>query len=312
MANILLLDDLNPLGAEILANAGHEVTNSGPLNGDDLVAALQGKQAVALRSASKITKEILAQVPDLKLIGRAGVGTDNIDKPAASEKEVRVINAPLANTNSAAEHAIALMMTLARKITLADRLMREGQWPKKLCTGMEFPNKVLGVVGAGNVGKRVIQVSQVLGMKVIVSDLFLTDEDAKKIGVEKVDLDTLVKTADVMTFHVPLTPETKHMINAERLSQMKPNALIINAARGGVVDEDALYEALKNNTIAGAAMDVFENEPLKDSKLIELDNIILTPHLGAATAEAQVTAAKDIADQFVEYFDNGALRHPVN
>jgi len=312
MANILLLDDLNPIGAEILEKAGHTVTSSGPLNGDNLIKALSDKQAVAVRSASKLTREIIEKCPDLKLIGRAGVGTDNIDKVASAERQVKVINAPLANTNSAAEHALALMMSLARKIPLADRLMRQNEWPKKLCTGIEFPGKTLGVVGAGNVGRRVIQVSQALGMKVIVSDVMLSAEKAKELNVTLVDIDTLVKTADILTFHVPLTPETNHMINAERLAQMKPTALVINCSRGGVIDETALYEALKSKTIGGAAVDVFENEPLKDSPLTELDNVILTPHLGAATGEAQITAAKDIADQFEEYFENGNLRHPVN
>ena len=254
-----------------------------------------------VRSATKVRKEMIDAARNLKVIGRAGVGLDNIDVEYAKSKGIKVINTPGATSISVAELTIGLLLAVMRKIAYADREMRKGAWPKKKCKGIEMYGKTLGIIGIGRIGREVAKRARAFGMKVIYYDVYRPDEATEKeLGVEYRELDDLISEADVITLHVPLLPETKHMINAERIAKMKDGAIIINAARGGIVDEEALYEALKSGKLYGAALDVYENEPLKESKLFELDNIVLTPHIGAQAREGQTRAGIEVAQKIAE------------
>lgn len=271
------------------------VTKTG-LKGEELARAIADVDAVLVRSATTITRDALKYAQRLKVIGRAGVGVDNIDVAAATERGVAVLNAPAGNTVSAAELAFALMLSLARRIPPADRSMKAGEWDRKSFTGTELLGKTLGLVGAGRIGGEVARRARAFGMRVIAYDPYLTSERAQSLDIELASLDTVIETADVISLHTPLTEATAGMIGAPELARMKPGALLVNAARGGVVDEAALVHALERGQLGGAALDVFAEEPLPDADPLRwAPNLVLTPHLGASTHEAQQNVAVEIA-----------------
>lgn len=267
---------------------------------------------LAIRSATKVTPKLIDAADRLKVVGRAGIGVDNVDIPAASRKGIVVMNTPFGNSITTAEHAISLMFACARQIPAADRSTQEGRWEKSKFMGVEITGKVLGVIGAGNIGRIVIERAQGLKMKVIAYDPFLSHERADALGVEKVELPELFTRADFITLHVPLTDKTANIIDADAIAAMKDGARIINCARGGLVDEAALAEAIKSGKVAGAAFDVFAVEPATESPLFGLPNVVCTPHLGASTSEAQENVAIQIAHQMSEYLTRGAVSNALN
>ena len=288
-------------GVEILKQRGLEVVDLSDLPKDKLVEKVGDLDAIIVRSATKVRKDMIDAAKNLKVIGRAGVGLDNIDVEYAKSKGIKVINTPGATSISVAELTIGLILAVMRKIAYGDRETRAGNWPKKKCKGIEMYGKTLGIIGIGRIGREVAKRAKAFGMNVVYYDVYRPGEDVEKeLGVEYRDLDTLISESDVITLHVPLLPETRHMINRERIEKMKDGAIIINAARGGIVDEEALYNALKSGKLYGAALDVYENEPLKDSKLFELDNIVFTPHIGAQTKEGQQRAGIEIAEKIAK------------
>ena len=312
-ARILIADALNERGASILKDGGLSIDTRTGLKEDELCAIIGEYDGLIVRSATTVTAKVIAHAKKLQVIGRAGVGVDNIDLKAATHAGIVVQNTPLGNITSAAEHAVALLFSSVRNIPRADQGMKAGGWPKKGLTGVELTGKTLGIMGMGKVGGIVARVAKALDMEIIVYDPYLTDRKAEELGVVKSDLDALLQKADFVTVHTPLTPETKSLLNKDKLKLMKKTARVINAARGGIVNEADLYEALKAGTIAGAALDVFETEPLAaDSPLRKLDNVVLTPHLGASTEEAQERVAEDVARQFVEFFRDNVIRNAVN
>jgi D-3-phosphoglycerate dehydrogenase len=278
---------------------------------EQLKEQIKNYDALIVRSKTKVTKEIIDAADNLKAVGRAGVGVDNIDIPAASAKGVVVMNAPSGNTISAAEHAFALMFTLSKNIHSAHPMLKNKKWEKKLL-GVELYGKTIGIVGLGRVGSHMAKMAKGIGMKVIGYDPLLPKEKIENMGVKFASLDELFGVSDFISLHVPKTPETKKMINEAAFNKMKKNARIINCARGGVVDETALYDALKSGKIAGAALDVFEQEPLVDSPLLELDNVVFTPHLGASTSEAQINVAVDIANSIAVALKEGKFPNALN
>ena len=258
-------------------------------------------QVVVVRSRTKMTRELIAKADKCKIIARVGIGLDNIDQEAAKEKNIRVINAVEGAITAVAELVIGLMISMAREIPRADREIRNGNWIKKELMGSELKGKYLGIVGLGNIGKRLGRLARALNMNIIGYDVVpIDDEFSKEVGLMKADLDTLLSSADYVSFHVPLLDSTRHMINAEKLKMMKNTARIINTSRGGVIDEEALYNSLKDGSLAGAALDVFEVEPATENKLITLPNFIATPHIGAQTKEAQLLAANIIAEKIIQ------------
>ncbi len=296
-----ICDPIAQEGVEYLKKEGFEVVDLTGVPKDELPKHIGDLDAIIIRSATKVRKEFIDAAKNLKVIGRAGVGLDNVDVDYAKSKGIKVLNTPGATSISVAELVIGLILAVMRKIAYADRGMRRGEWPKKKCKGIEMYGKTLGIIGIGRIGREVAKRAKAFGMKIIYYDVFkLDDRTASELGVEYRDLDDLIEEADVITLHVPLLPETKHMINAERIAKMKDGAIVINAARGGVVDEEALYEALKSGKLYGAALDVYEHEPLKESKLFELDNIVLTPHIGAQAKEGQTRAGIEIAQKVAE------------
>ena len=313
MARILVTDGMAKEGLDILTKAGHQVDNR-KATAEELLKLIPDYDALVVRSASQVTAEVIrAGAPRLKLVGRAGVGVDNVDVPTATAAGVIVMNAPLGNIISAAEHTIGMIFASVRMIPQAHAKLTRGEWDKKSFTGIELEGKTLGIVGLGKIGKHVANVLQAAGMSVIAYDPFLSPEVAKELRIESVTLDECLRRADVITLHTPLTEQTRNLINADRLALMKKGARIVNVARGGIIDEAALAEALKAGTIAGAALDVFEQEPLpKDSPLFGIPNLILTPHLGASTEEAQVKVSVDIANQFNAFFGSGRIINAVN
>ena len=314
MANILVTDGMAPEGIEILKQGGHTVDNRKDTP-EELGRIIADYDGLVVRSATQVTDKVLkAGVPRLKVVGRAGVGVDNIEVPAATAAGVIVMNAPMGNIVSAAEHSLAMIFSVVRMIPQAHaKLAGKGEWDKKSFTGIELDGKTLGIVGLGKIGKHVAQVMQAAGMNVVAYDPFLSPEVAKDLRITAVTLDEMLAQADVITLHTPLTEQTRNLINAERLKKMKKTARLVNVARGGIVDETALAEALKAGTIAGAAFDVFSEEPLpKDNPLFSAPHIILTPHLGASTEEAQVKVSVDIANQFNAFFASGKIINAVN
>src|SRR5206468_11381169 len=267
---------------------------------------------LAIRSATKVTPKILERAKNLKVIGRAGIGVDNIDVKAATAKGIIVMNTPFGNSITTAEHALSLMMALARQIPEADRSTQSGKWEKSRFLGVELYAKTLGVIGCGNIGSIVADRAVGLKMKVIAYDPFLSAERAMDLGVEKVELEDLFKRADFVTLHTPLTDKTKNIVDAAALKRMKKGVRIVNCARGGLVDEAALYDALKSGHAAGAAFDVFVEEPATSNPLFSLPNVVCTPHLGAATSEAQENVALQIAEQMSDYLLRGAISNAVN
>jgi D-3-phosphoglycerate dehydrogenase len=313
MASILVTDGMAAEGLELLTQAGHQVDNR-KISAEELLKIIGQYDGLVVRSATQVTEAVMkAAGPRLKVIGRAGVGVDNIDVPAATASGAIVMNAPLGNIISAAEHTIGMVFAVARMIPQAHAKLTKCEWDKKSFTGIELEGKTLGIVGLGRIGKHVAQVLQAAGMNVIAFDPFLSPEVAKDLRIEAVSIEECLKRADVLTLHTPLTEQTRNLINTERLGLMKKTARIVNVARGGIVNEADLATALKAGVIAGAALDVFEQEPLgKDSPLYGLPNCIITPHLGASTEEAQVKVSLDIANQFNAFFATGKIINAVN
>lgn len=311
---VLVSDKLSETAVQIFRDRGIEVDFEPDLGKDkDRLAEVIGKyDGLAIRSATKVTEKILAAAENLKVIGRAGIGTDNIDKDAASKKGVIVMNTPFGNMITTAEHAIAMMFAVARQIPEASASTHAGKWEKSKFMGVELTGKTLGVIGAGNIGGIVCDRARGLKMKVLAFDPYLGQEKADKMGVEKVELDDLLKRADFITLHVPKTDQTAGMIDADAIAKMKKGVRIINCARGGLVDENALADALKSGHVAGAAFDVFAEEPAKENALFNLPNVVCTPHLGAATTEAQENVALQVAEQMSNYLLTGAVENALN
>ena len=280
----------------------------------DLIARIPGYDALVVRSETKVTADVFAAATRLRVVGRAGVGVDNIDIEAATRHGVLVLNAPTGNTIAAAEHAVAMMLALARNIPAADASLRAGRWERSKLMGVELRDRTLGVLGLGKIGFEVARIAgEGLRMRVLAHDPLVTQERAEQAGAELVDMDTLLAESDVLTVHVPLTDRTRGVIGAAELRRMRPGARLINVARGGIIDEAALADAVRDGVIAGAAIDVFTKEPVPEGHpLIGVDGIVVTPHLGASTAEAQVNVAADVADQIVEYLHGGSPRYAVN
>ena len=311
---VLISDALSPAAVAIFKERGIEVDFQPGLgkDKDKLAATIDGFDGLAIRSATKVTAKILEQAKSLKVIGRAGIGVDNVDIPAATARGIIVMNTPFGNSITTAEHAITLMLSLARQIPEADASTRAGKWEKNKFLGVEIFGKTLGVIGCGNIGSIVADRALGMKMKVIAYDPYLSDERALNLGVEKVELDELMRRADFITLHTPLTDKTRNIINAESLALTKKSVRLINCARGGLIDEAALFEALKSGRVAGAALDVFATEPAADSPLFGLHNVVCTPHLGASTTEAQENVALQIAEQMSDYLIRGAISNAVN
>ena len=312
MSKVLVSDTIDQAGIDILSQVA-QVDIKTNLSPEELVGIISDYDALMIRSGTRVTKEIIEAGKQLKIIGRAGVGVDNVDVPAATRQGIVVVNSPEGNTIAAAEHALAMMLSLSRHIPDANHSVKNNQWDRKNFMGAEVYKKTLGVVGLGKIGSHVATVARAMGMKLLAYDPFISIERADQLGCRLVDMDMLLQEADYITLHMPKTPETKHLINAEALAKMKPTARLINCARGGIVDEEALFEALKAGKIAGAALDVFESEPLGESQLRSLGKeLILTPHLGASTAEAQVNVAIDVAEQIRDVLLGLPARSAVN
>ena len=299
--SVLICDSINQTGIDILKKAGMQVDYKPNILTDELLSIVKDYQVILVRSRTKITQEIIQAASNTKIIARAGVGLDNIEVTAAEEKGIRVVNAPEAAINAVSELTVGNMISLARSIPLADSEMKRGKWIKKNLMGTELSGKYLGIVGVGNIGRNVGRIAKALRMNIIGYDPYPIDRDyIKEVGLIVTDLNTLIQSADFITCHVPLLEETKHLFNAELISNMKSTAYIINASRGGVIDETALYNALCNGSIAGAALDVFETEPPINNLLIELPNVICTPHIGAQTKEAQELTSIVIAEKIIQ------------
>ncbi|WP_297464852.1 D-2-hydroxyacid dehydrogenase [Thermococcus sp.] len=298
---VLVAAPLHEKAIEILKKAGFEVVYEEYPDEDRLVELVRDVDAIIVRSKPKITRRVIEAAPKLKVIGRAGVGLDNIDLEAAKERGIKVVNSPGASSRSVAELVFGLLFAVARKIAFADRKMREGVWAKKQCMGIELEGKTIGVVGFGRIGYQVAKIANAFGMKVLLYDPYPDEKRAMEVGGTFVSLEDLFKESDVVTLHVPLVESTYHLVNEDRLRLMKPRAILINAARGAVVDTNALVKALGEGWIYGAGLDVFEEEPLpKDHPLTKLDNVVLTPHIGASTEEAQMRAGVQVAEQIVK------------
>jgi D-3-phosphoglycerate dehydrogenase len=292
---------VNPVLNEILEKNGLQITYEPEITPEQIEEKIGNFEVVIVRSRTKITKDMIAKADKCKIIARVGVGLDNIDQVAAKEKNIRVINAVEGAMNAVAELVIGLMLSLARDIPRADREVRNGNWIKKELMGTELRGKYLGIVGLGNIGKRLGRLAKALNMNIIGYDVVPIDEEfSKEVGLMKADLGTLLASSDYISLHVPLLDSTKHLINAEKMDTMKNTARIINTSRGGVIDEDALYEYLKDGKLGGAALDVFEVEPATSNKLASLPNFISTPHMGAQTKEAQSLAANVIAEKIIQ------------
>lgn len=298
---VIVCDEIDTKGIEIMKKSGLEVDYKPEIKPDELIRSVKDYDILVVRSRTKVTKEIIDANPKMKIIARVGVGLDNVDVEYAKSKNIRVINAEVAAMNAVAELVIGLMLSLARSIPTADAGMKHGKWLKKELKGVELKGKYLGIIGVGKIGRRIGRIARGFGMNIIGYDVVPIDQQfAKEVGLITTDLNTLLSSADFVTLHVPLDNDTKHLINEKRLSLMKKNACIINTSRGAVIDEQALYKALKEGTIAGAALDVFEVEPPTNSALVQLPNVVCTPHIGAQTAEAQELAANVIAERIIQ------------
>ena len=299
--SVLICDRVNPILKEILEKNGLKVTYEPEITPEQIAEKIGNFEVVVVRSRTKLSRELVEKADKCKIIARVGVGLDNIDQEAAKEKNIRVINAVEGAITAVAELVIGLMLSMAREIPRADREIRNGNWIKKELMGSELKGKYLGIVGLGNIGKRLGRLARALNMNIIGYDVIpIDDEFSKEVGLMKADLDTLLSSADYVSLHVPLLDSTHHMINAEKLKMMKNTACIVNTSRGGVIDEEALYNSLKEGNIAGAALDVFEVEPATGNKLTTLPNFVATPHMGAQTKEAQLLAANIIAEKIIQ------------
>ncbi len=313
MPKVLVSDPIEQVGLDLLAQVAQVDVKVG-LSSEELIKIIPEYDALMIRSGTKVTKEVIEAASQLKIIGRAGVGVDNVDVPAATRKGIMVVNSPEGNTIAAAEHTLAMMLSLARHIPDANASVKRGEWDRKRYTGVEIYKKTLGIIGLGKIGSHVATVARAMGMKLLAYDPYLSTERADQLGCRLVELDVLFAESDFITLHLPKTPETQHLINANTIAKMKPTARIINCARGGIINEADLVAALKAGKLAGAALDVFENEPLEaDSPLRELGmEAILTPHLGASTEEAQVNVAIDVAEQIRDVLLGLPARSAVN
>ncbi|MBP1806559.1 phosphoglycerate dehydrogenase [Rubellimicrobium aerolatum] len=311
---VLISDELSTAAVQIFKDRGLEVDYQPKLGKDKdaLLAVIGQYDGLAIRSATKATEKLIAAAANLKVIGRAGIGVDNVDIPAASKKGIIVMNTPFGNSITTAEHAIALMLAVARQIPEANASTHAGKWEKSRFMGVELTGKTLGVIGAGNIGGIVCDRARGLKMKVVAYDPFLGEEKAAQMGVEKVELDALLARADFITLHVPLTDQTRNILGREAIAKLKPGVRIVNCARGGLVDEAALAEALRSGHVAGAAFDVFAVEPATESPLFGLPNVVVTPHLGASTTEAQENVALQVAEQMSDYLLTGAVTNALN
>jgi D-3-phosphoglycerate dehydrogenase / 2-oxoglutarate reductase len=312
MPKVLISDKMSPLAAQIFRERGVEVDEITGKTKDELIAMIGDYDGLAIRSATKVTADVIAAAKNLKVIGRAGIGVDNVDIPAASAAGVVVMNTPFGNSITTAEHAIALMFALARQLPEADASTQAGKWEKNRFMGVELTSKTLGLIGAGNIGSIVAERARGLKMKVVAYDPFLTQDRAVDLGIEKVTLDDLFARADFITLHTPLTNETRNILSAEALAKTKKGVRIINCARGGLIDEAALKAALDSGQVGGAALDVFVEEPATQSPLFGTPNFISTPHLGASTNEAQVNVAIQVAEQLSDYLMNGGVTNALN
>ncbi len=309
---VLIADKLSPTAVEIFRGRGVDVDVKTGLDRDALVEIIGAYDGIAVRSATKVTSKVIAAANGLKVIGRAGIGVDNIDVPAASAKGIIVMNTPFGNSITTAEHAIALLLALARQIPQADASTQAGKWEKNRFLGVELTGKTLGIIGCGNIGSIVADRAIGLKMRVVAYDPFLSPERARDLGVEKVELEELLERADCITLHTPLTDKTKNILDAKNLARTKPGVRIVNCARGGLVDEAALRQALDWGHVAGAAIDVFTTEPATENPLFGHPNVVCTPHLGAATTEAQENVALQVAEQMCDYLLRGAIANAVN
>ncbi len=314
MPKVLVSDKLSETAVQIFRDRGIDVTFDPSLgkDKDKLLEAIKDYDGLAIRSATKVTEKLLDAAPNLKVVGRAGIGTDNVDKVAASKKGVIVMNTPFGNAITTAEHTIAMMFSAARLIPQASASTHAGKWEKSKFMGVELTGKTLGLIGAGNIGAIVANRALGLKMKVVAYDPFLTEERADELGVTKADLDEVLARADIITLHVPLTDKTRNIIDADALTKVKNGVRIVNCARGGVVDEEALAAALKDGRVAAAAVDVFATEPAETSPLHGLENVVLTPHVAASTMEAQEAVALQVAEQMSDYLLTGAVTNALN
>ncbi|OGW90751.1 MAG: phosphoglycerate dehydrogenase, partial [Nitrospirae bacterium RIFCSPLOWO2_12_FULL_63_8] len=310
---ILVSDSLSKQGIAILEKAGFTVDVKTKLPKEELIKEIKQYDGLIVRSGTKVTADVIAAAQRLKVIGRAGSGLDNVDSQAATKRGIVVMNTPGGNTVTTAEHTMAMIFSMSRRIPQATASVKAGKWEKDKFMGVELYNKTLGVVGIGQIGGYLSKLAQGASMNVIAYDPYLAPERAEKMGVELVDLPELFRRADIVSVHTPLTAETKSLINAKVIASMKQGVLIVNCARGGIINEADLVEALKSKKVAAAAFDVFEDEPVKaDNPLLALDNFICTPHIGAQTSEAQENVAIGIAEQVVDYFTKGIARGAVN
>lgn len=312
MPKVLIADELSPAAAQIFRDRGIEVDEKIGLKPDELLAIIGAYDGLAIRSATKVTEKVLAAGTKLKVVGRAGIGVDNVDIPAATARGVCVMNTPFGNSITTAEHAISMMMALARQIPQADRSTHQGKWEKSKFLGVELYSKTLGIIGCGNIGSIVADRAQGLKMKVIAFDPFLSPERALDLGVEKVDLPDLLRRADFISLHTPLTDQTRNILNKQTLSQCKQGVRIVNCARGGLIVEEDLKALLDSGHVAGAALDVFAVEPAKEHMLFGHEKVVATPHLGAATTEAQENVALQVAEQMSDFLISGAVSNALN
>ena len=312
MPKVLISDQMDPKAAEIFRAHGVKVDERPGLSKEELKAIIGDYDGLAIRSATKVTPDLLSAANNLKVVGRAGIGVDNVDIPAATARGVVVMNTPFGNSITTAEHAIALMFALARELPQADASTQAGKWEKNRFMGVELTSKTLGLIGAGNIGSIVADRALGLKMKVIAYDPFLAPERAVQLGIEKVELDELLARADFITLHTPLTEQTRNILSRENLAKTKKGVRIINCARGGLIDEGALKEALESGHVAGAALDVFTEEPAKANPLFGAPGLVATPHLGASTTEAQVNVAIQVAEQMSDYLMKGGVTNAIN
>jgi len=310
---IFVADEVSDSGLQPLRDAEFTVEKRVGLSPADLPAAMSGCAGLVVRSETKVTAELMDRTPDLRVVGRAGVGVDNIDVPAATARGIVVMNAPDGNTITTAEHTMALLIALARRVPQANSSLRAGRWERKKFIGVELQGKTLGILGLGRIGRTVASRANAFGMKIVAFDPFIAPDQARDLGIEVVPFDEVLARADFLTVHTPLTVETRAMVDGEAFAKMKKGVRVINCARGGLIDEDALYEAIKSGKVAGAALDVFVQEPPpSDHPLLALEEVIATPHLGASTTEAQEGVAFTVAEQMRDYLLTGALQGAVN
>jgi D-3-phosphoglycerate dehydrogenase len=304
MVKVLVSDPIDDEGVKMLREAGFSVDLRTDITAEELMEVIDGYDAIVLRSRTKLTAEVLEKAASLKAIARAGVGLDNIDTGYAKEKKIEVFNSPEAPCNAVAELVIGLMLCMARHITVADSTMKQGRWEKNRLTGIELGGRTLGVIGFGRIGYTVGKKARALGMEVLAYDV-LTDKlrrYVEEIGAKDVDLDTLLADSEFVTVHVPLLPQTRHMISTEQFEKMRDGVYVVNAARGGIVDEAALRAALDSGKVAGAALDVYESEPSPDPELVERANVVCTPHIGAGSVEAQRGNSTIVAEKLIKFF----------